>query len=73
MANAKKCDRCGKYYQEFEPNAFDSLANVIRSRVTPDGVRKQIYAIEKLLDLCPSCLRSLRKWVGTKEDEEDGK
>lgn len=70
MADAKKCDRCGKYYQEVEPNAFESLANAISRMVIPQKVLKPIYTIEKMLDLCPSCSKSLKKWLMEVEDDK---
>ena len=77
MANAKKCDRCGEFYIEVEPNAIESLCKAISDFAayvaTPANVQKQIYAIQGLLDLCPDCLKSLRRWARCKEDEEDGK
>lgn len=67
MANAKKCDRCGNFYQEVEPNTIDQVANAISNLVasiaTHAYVEKQIRVIENFLDLCPSCSKSLKRWV----------
>ena len=72
MANAKKCDRCGKYYEEREMNAFEAVAKSIEKAFTPQTEIKCIMAIEGLLDLCPACSKSLKEWVkGAKK--EDGK
>lgn len=80
MASAKQCDRCGEFYTERERNPFDDLADAMASIVTPKTVLSNIAVIEKFLDLCPRCSRSLRKWVtnagadeSRKEEEEDGK
>ena len=71
MADAKKCDRCGKYYQKAQPTALESLADSLRAIVTPQRVTAQISVIETFLDLCPSCSKSLRIWA--KGDKaEDG-
>lgn len=72
MANAKKCDRCGAYYQEAEPNAAQELVDNFLKYITPQSIDKQISAIEGLLDLCPSCSKSLKRWVNG-EEKEDGK
>ena len=68
MANAKRCDRCGKFYQEVDPNGIEALANAFRRFGTPQRVLQQIYVIEKFLDLCPSCSESLKRWAKGNED-----
>lgn len=80
MASAKQCDRCGEFYTERERNLFDDLADAMASIVTPKTVMSNIAVIEKFLDLCPRCSRSLRKWATNivptesgKEEAEDGK
>lgn len=71
MANAKKCDRCGNYYQESEPNAFESLSNYFSGMVSQSEVLHRIAVIEKCLDLCPACSKSLKRWMKLKEDTAD--
>ena len=73
MAEAKKCDRCGEYYRLVEPNPFDELSRVLSQMTTPRPVLAQISVIEKFLDLCPSCSKSLKQWVRCKEVKEDAK
>lgn len=73
MADAKKCDRCGAYYQEVEPTALETLANSMTAIFEPKSVLQMIAVIEKCLDLCPSCSQSLKGWVKGKEHEEDEK
>ena len=72
MANAKKCDRCGAYYQEVEPNVFGALAAALRPITMQERERKCISTIETFLDLCPSCSKSLKSWVKGNEEKEDG-
>ena len=67
MADAKKCDRCGRYYQEVEPTALDSLAQAMSPLLVPGHVYAKRSIIEKFLDLCPSCSKSLEKWLKGKE------
>jgi len=71
MANAKKCDRCGSYYQEVEPTAIETLANSMTAIFEPKSVLQNIAVIEKFMDLCPSCSESLKQWVKGKETEKD--
>lgn len=73
MANAKKCDRCGAYYQECEANAIQSLANTLEKMLEPKTTLQIIGVIERCLDLCPGCSESLKRWAKGKEDAEDGK
>lgn len=70
MAEAKKCDRCGEFYQERERNALDNLADALRSFTTTRTALSNISVIEKFLDLCPGCSKSLRKWVCMKKSED---
>ena len=69
MALAKKCDRCGKYYEEnykFRPglfsNAVSNIVTVGRSDIRPDKVCDDF-------DMCDDCLTSFYDWF--KEDKND--
>lgn len=73
MATAKKCDRCGAYYQEVEATGINILVKCMTDMFEPATVLKNIAVIEQFLDLCPSCSESLKRWVKGKEDTEDGK
>lgn len=74
MADAKKCDRCGNFYQRVELNAIEELGKAMSDMVayiaTPVNVTKQICAIESCLDLCPSCSKSLKRWAKCVEEED---
>lgn len=48
MANAKKCDRCGKYYDVNDPTVY--LYNGAPHRYNP-------------LDLRDECAADLKKWL----------
>ena len=54
MADAKKCDRCGAYY-EFK-NDFIRICD-------EKGYSMGSY------DLCPSCMNELKKFLRGKKDE----
>ena len=49
MSKAKKCDRCGKFYDFFEADY-----HVTKKKGTYNG---------KALDLCPDCTQKLIKWM----------
>lgn len=53
MANAKKCDRCGMYFDKIRCETGDF--NVISINNTDTGEKKSV-------DLCPSCRESFMKW-----------
>lgn len=74
MAFAKKCDRCGAYYEtgaktELE-NALERIARaatVLHSGATT--AIKVCEALEEKIDLCPSCEKSFKKWFTAKEED----
>lgn len=51
--NALKCDRCGKFYEEFTCLSAYTVAK--RSCYEEYGFN---------LDLCPECTQELEKWLG---------
>ena len=54
MANAKKCDRCGRLYDEPKPHPLAQI----------DFIFDYIERHKPLVwnDLCEECTKSLRKW-----------
>ena len=63
MAEAKKCDRCGVFYEERQLTAMESLAESLKAICMTQAERKLEMAIGISLDLCPCCSKSLKKWV----------
>ena len=56
MADAKKCDRCGSYYDRIaRPNS-----DYLLSKYTKDA--------SKLIDLCPTCSHLLDIWMENKAE-----
>ena len=77
MANAKKCDRCGDFYEEKISDVFNEASTALyrlTNAFSPfcadnaEGCRK----IECVVDLCPNCSRSLKKWWSRKDDKDNG-
>ena len=60
MALAKKCDRCGKFYDEYNFAKDDKNINGI---MTLNLDAQDHYYTHKPLDLCPSCKDSFEKWL----------
>jgi hypothetical protein len=59
MATAKKCDRCGKYYDGNEPY-------VVGGRITAiDGIAFTLKdgSVINPVDLCDDCIKLLEKWL----------
>ena len=63
MANAKKCDRCGKYYDEYIEEIWVTTHNKIRNidgfALTEDGY------VHHNMDICPMCMIKFVDWMNT--------
>lgn len=55
--NAKKCDRCGKLYEENEVD----IRNPFRYKITKDC---HPYPDEIDIDLCDKCKEDFIRWLG---------
>lgn len=65
MALAKKCDRCGKFYEHY-PKCNKSQANAIR-KIQKDDTGGTVNAFTIwVFDLCPECMDSFEKWLKNK-------
>lgn len=60
MACAKKCDRCGKLYEQY---------NFKRDEKKPNGImtlnldyRRQ-FCSHTAMDLCPDCMKEFQDWL----------
>ena len=66
MANAKKCDRCGKLYD---------IGEVGRPRMIVDGSEKRLYIAVgsgRELDFCEECTSKLEEFLNfAQEDRKD--
>lgn len=83
MANAKKCDRCGDFYESYTPERED--ANECKSKIfksypvayqttclglgfeTDEG-----YAVvcgRNVIELCPKCRESFIEWFNSPESK----
>lgn len=67
MACAKKCDRCGKLYEQY---------NSKNDRKNPNGIMvlnldsQRRYFAHNALDLCPDCMKGFQDWLkGGKIDD----
>lgn len=73
MAKAKQCDRCGAFYVETEPTPFQQLIKSAADsfmQITGANEKEQTrQIIEGVVDLCPDCSTSLKKWLNQKEKD----
>lgn len=64
---AKKCDRCGAFYEEREPNALETLADSLKGMLQ---ATKPTPMPRLNNDLCRECRKSFDKWWKCTEDEK---
>ena len=67
MANARKCDRCGKLYEEYNVGYNNKKPNGIQL-ISLDTSHK--YFGYFLMDLCPDCMKKLLDFANSKLDGE---
>lgn len=69
MANAKKCDRCGKYYDEN-----------VRFKVNSNGYRQNLSSVTEMAtggyhwknyDLCDDCISDFKSFIGGRKLAEE--
>ncbi len=61
MADAKRCDRCGGFYERMPDERGERSFNVIRMNYMDSFGGGEIP--RKRLDLCPYCLDSFLSWM----------
>lgn len=61
MAEAFKCDRCGKFYTKYGDNVSYKVAKIVENCVVKDTYKE--------LDLCPDCSASLAEWCEAVKEE----
>ena len=60
---AKKCDRCGTFYEEGTNNKS--------GRFTLNVISEDSYWSHSPYDICPSCLDELMKWFKNKKENNN--
>ena len=64
MADAKKCDRCGKYYDENYHDRYVFGNTITHIKLSTDFSDHNY----KKLDLCDDCFDELYKFLGIEEE-----
>ena len=67
MALAKKCDRCGKLYEEYNTKEDCKKINGI-ALLNIDCHEK--YYLHGPIDLCPDCKDSFKEWLANKNKDD---
>ena len=66
MALAKKCDRCGKFYDEYNFAKDDKNINGI---IIFNLDAQDYYYTNRPLDIFPNCNYSFEKWLNKKGEK----
>ena len=67
MALAKKCDRCGKFYEAYNTkNDRENISGIMTLNLDDNG---KFYSHEPL-DLCPECKDAFEEWFRIKRKGE---
>lgn len=59
MADCKKCDRCGEYYDLFDKNGHP----------LPVLYRRKIQIGKSDMDLCSACFKQFLEFMGVDDDD----
>lgn len=65
--NAKKCDRCGNFFQPEDWRHGDIVVKKKRKEIT-GVIFGDIYFIDDDIDLCPGCSAFIKNWLTNKEN-----
>lgn len=64
MANARQCDRCGKFYEEYGIKNDKNNPNAIIFCNVDSNAK---YYAANINDLCPECMAQVQKWFKNKQ------
>lgn len=63
MANAKKCDRCGAFYEISElDNALNNLGKALQGFCNGTSTKNFVDRFDSHFDVCDICLKSFGQW-----------
>ena len=65
MATARKCDRCGCFYEEY--NTRNDAKNTNGIMMLNIDMRRKYFSHD-IKDLCPRCMEFLVQWLGGEQD-----
>lgn len=59
--NARKCDRCGEFYEEYATEYGSKESDTVLFVNTCSSIT---YITQKEFNLCKKCMSELKKWMG---------
>ena len=65
MAAARRCDRCGCFYEQY---GVKNNSNNVNGIATLNIDRHGKYFIHQPKDLCPQCMNFFTQWLGGNDD-----
>lgn len=71
MANVKKCDRCGAFYEKNVENKIKREDGALEVSPSILQLITVSHYIVRQYDLCDDCFSKLITWIGDKESELD--
>lgn len=63
MASAKQCDRCGKFYSNYQTTS-GGFNGILTANIDQSGK----YYSKSIYDLCPECMEQLIEWLENKSE-----
>lgn len=63
MADAKKCDRCGKLFEPYNGAGYEAQSRYTNILVKNISLAKKVYKESGEYDLCKECNDSFSKWL----------
>lgn len=60
MANAKQCERCGRFYKLTDTPLDPTQLNTLKTAYTD---RHGLVVDLKLIDLCPTCVKAFKEFM----------
>lgn len=71
--NAKKCDRCGAFYERYtreaQPSDSDKIKKLLSLKRNGFMITQDTGYCSENIDLCPECFEKLLKWIDNKQFE----
>ena len=69
--NAKKCDRCGAFYERYareaKPSDSAKIKNLLKLKRNGLMITEDIGYCSENINLCPECFEELLQWIDNKQ------
>lgn len=68
---ARKCDRCGSFYDHYDKTIDKRIHCVNSIRFIFSKFDNSSFDSQKLFDLCPSCMKAVIKFIFMEDDDTE--